>query len=375
MVDSDRLLNEFMSLVKIDSISGYERQVADALRQKLQAWQLEVYEDEAGKRAGGTAGNIIARLPGNVPGAPSLLLCAHMDTVQPGKNIQPVVKDGMITSAGDTILGADNKAGIAAILEALRVLMERQIPHGELVVVFTIWEEGGLVGSRYVEVNKIKADMGIVLDSDGDPGTIIIRGPSQDKITAVVKGRAAHAGINPADGINAIQVAAAAIARLKLGKIDEETTANIGVITGGKAVNIVPDTTTVEGETRSLREDKRVAQTEAICKAFREAAQQAGATVELNVETLYPGVNLGEDEPVVRLAAAAARELGLTPNLTSTGGGSDANIFNDYGIPTVNLGIGMKQVHTTSEYITVENLVTNARYVLQIIKQAAEKKF
>lgn len=375
MVNQDRLIEEFMELVKIDSPSGCERQIADVLIKKLKQLGLSVYEDGAGKKVGTETGNLIARLPGNTPGVPVLMFCAHMDTVQPGKNVQPVIKDDTIYSAGDTILGADNKAGIAAILEALRVIDENNIPHGELVIVFTIWEEGGLVGSRNIELERIKADMGIVLDSDGDPGTIIIRGPSQDKITATIKGKAAHAGINPQDGINAIQVASIAISKMKLGRIDDETTANIGIISGGKAINIVPDTTTIYGEARSMNPQKRAAQTESMCAALREAAEQAGATVEIQTETLYPDINLDKNEPVVQLAASAAGALGLKVNLTSTGGGSDANIFNHYGIPTVNLGIGMKQVHTTSEYITISNLVANSRYIAEIIRKATEKPF
>ncbi|MTI84134.1 MAG: M20/M25/M40 family metallo-hydrolase [Firmicutes bacterium] len=374
MVNQDRLIAEFFELVKIDSISGYEREIADLLALKLQKLGLSVYEDDAGKRAGTKAGNIIARLPGNVPEAPILMLSAHMDTVQPGTDIQPVNIDNTIYSSGETILGADDKAGIAAILEALRVINEQQPAHGDVVVVLTIWEEGGLVGSGNIEFDRIGAHMGIVLDSDGDPGNIVVKGPSQDRLTATVKGRAAHAGINPQDGINAIQVASRAVSKMSLGRIDEETTANVGVISGGKAINIVPDSTTVHGEARSMSPEKRAAQTESMCAALREAAAQAGATVDIRVETIYPDMNLAENEPVVKLVSSAAEELGLKPKLTSTGGGSDANFFNQYGLPTVNLGIGMKKVHTTEEYITVANLVKNAEFVAKIILKAAVLK-
>lgn len=375
MVNQDRLINEFIELVKIDSMSGYETQIAGVLTKKLKQLGLSVYEDGAGRRMGTGTGNLIAKLPANTPGAPVLMLCAHMDTVQPGTGIQPVIKDGVIYSSGDTVLGADDKAGIASILEALRIVLEDKVPHGKLVIVFTIWEEGGLVGSRNIEFDRIGADMGIVLDSDGDPGNIITRGPSQDKITATVKGKAAHAGINPQDGINAIQVASRAISNMKLGRIDEETTANVGIISGGKAINIVPDTVTLYGEARSMSPQKRMAQTESMCTALREAAARAGASIDIQTETIYPDMNLDKDEPVVRLAAAAAEALGLAVNITSTGGGSDANFFNHYGLPTVNLGIGMKKVHTTEEYITVRNLVTNARYLVEIIQRAAKKTY
>lgn len=374
MVDQDRLVKEFTELVKIDSISGYERKIADVLTVKLEQLGLSVYEDSAGKKSGSDTGNIIARLPGSVAGVPVLMLCAHMDTVQPGTNIEPLVKNDTIYSAGETVLGADDKAGIAAILEALRYIKEQGIPHGELVIVFTIREEGGLVGSGNIEFQRIGAHMGIVLDSDGDPGTIIVRGPSQDRITATVKGRAAHAGINPEDGINAIQVASRAVSRMNLGRIDKETTANIGIINGGKAINIVPDSATLEGEARSMDPRKREAQTESMCAALRDAAAEAGATVDIQTETIYPGMNLDPNEPVVSLVKSAAEELGLKAVLTSTGGGSDANFFNSYGLPTVNLGIGMKKVHTTEEFITINNLVDNARYLVEIIRKAAREQ-
>lgn len=370
MVNQDRLVEEFIKLVKINSTGGSERKIADFLIGELKGLGLSVYEDKAGEKVGTTTGNLIARLPANITGVPALMFCSHMDTVQPGDNIQPVIKDGIIYSSGDTVLGADDKAGIAAIIETLRVIKERDIKHGDLVVVFTILEEGGLLGAKNIEFERIKADMGIVLDSDGDPGTIVVRGPSQDKIIAIVKGKAAHAGINPQDGINSIQVASKAIAKMKLGRIDHETTSNIGVINGGKAINIVPDTTTVQGETRSLSKEKRIAQTESICKILEEAALQACTSVDIKVETIYHDMHLEPGEPVVDLVAAAGNSLGLDVKFVSTGGGSDAHFFNYYGLPTVNLGIGMKQVHTTSEYITISNLITNAKYILEIIETA-----
>ncbi|BAF59389.1 di- and tripeptidases [Pelotomaculum thermopropionicum SI] len=369
VVNSGRIVEEFLELVQVDSVSGRERKMADLLKEKLARLGLEVREDAAGQAVGSDTGNIIGRLPGCGRG-PALLLCAHMDTVEPGLGVRPRLEDGVIRSSGDTVLGADDKAGIAAILEVLRVVREQRFEHGGLEVVFTIWEEGGLYGAKNLDYSLITAKTGFVLDSDGPPGTIITRAPSQDRIFAVIRGRAAHAGINPEDGINAIQVASHAIARMKLGRIDRETTANIGVISGGKASNIVPDTAAIEGESRSLDAAKREAQTEHMCRAIREAAGNFGARAEITTETVYHEFSLAEESLPVRMAVAAARRIGLTPRLEKTGGGSDANILNSKGIAAAVLGIGMKKVHTTGEYITVADLVENARYLLEIIRTA-----
>lgn len=374
MVNSKRMVEEFLELVRIDSVSGKERQAADRLKEKLAGLGLEVFEDGAGSKVGSDTGNIIGRLPGSGSG-PVLMLCAHMDTVEPGRGVKPRIEGGVIRSAGDTVLGADDKAGIVSILEVLRVIREQSVSHGGLEVVFTIWEEGGLFGAINLDYSLLSARVGYVLDSDGPPGTIVTRAPSQDKVGATIKGRSAHAGMNPEDGINAIQVASHAIAQMKLGRIDHETTCNIGMIAGGKATNIVPDSVTLDGETRSLDAGKREAQTAAMCGAIREAAAKFGAGVDIVTETLYHEFNLSEGSPPVRLAVEAATRLGLTPKLEKTGGGSDANIFNSRGIEAAVLGIGMKKVHTTEEYIALDDLSGNAVYLLEIVKTAAGKNF
>lgn len=373
MSTTNRMIEEFLELVQVDSVSGKERCIADLLKRKLTALGLAVWEDDAGKKAGAEAGNIIARLPGTGKG-PILLLSAHMDTVEPGCGVKPVMADGIIRSSGDTVLGADDKAGIAAILEVLRLVREHELEHGGLEVAFTIWEEGGLFGAKNLDFSLLRARICFVLDSDGPPGAIVTVAPSHDRIGATIHGKAAHAGISPEEGINAIQVAAHAIAQMQLGRIDHETTSNIGIISGGKATNIVPDCVTLQGEARSLRAEKRLAQTRHICGAIEEAAARFGARAEILTETIYPDFSLTEESPPVQIAVAAARNLGLTPILEKTGGGSDANIFNSKGIAAAVLGIGMKQVHTTEEYITVANLLENARYLFEIIKVAQDIK-
>ncbi|TYO95601.1 M20/M25/M40 family metallo-hydrolase [Desulfallas thermosapovorans] len=369
MINRERLVAEFMEMVQVDSESRREGQMAALLKEKLQRLGFTVHVDEAGSRTGSDTGNLIARLAGNAQ-APALMFSAHMDTVTPGCGIKPVEENGVIRSAGDTVLGADDKAGIAAILEAVRVLQEQKLPFGDLELVFTVCEEVGLSGVKYLDFSRLTARMGYVLDSNGPAGTIITRGPSQDEIYAEMLGTAAHAGINPEDGVNAIQVASRAIAAMQLGRIDHETTANIGIISGGTAINIVPEKVTIKGETRSLQEDKRIKQTRAICEALERAAREGGARVQIKVETVYPAMDVPGDAPVVELARNAALDIGLEPVVKGTGGGSDTHIFNEHGIEAVNLGIAMQNVHTTGEFINVDDLVMDASYVLAIIKAA-----
>lgn len=359
-----------MEMVRVDSESRHEGNMAKLLVEKLQQLGFTVYVDDAGPKTGSDTGNLVARLPGSTD-VPALMFSAHMDTVSPGRGINPVEENGVIRSAGATVLGADDKAGIAAILEAVRVLQEQKLPHGELELVFTVCEEVGLSGVKFLDFSRLKARMGYVLDSNGPAGTIINQGPSQDEIYAEMMGVAAHAGINPEDGVNAIQVASRAIATMQLGRIDHETTANIGIISGGVAINIVPEKVMIKGETRSLQEQKRIKQTQAIRDALEQAAREGGAQVEVKVETIYPAMAVPVDAPVVQLAQKAARDLGLEPVVKGTGGGSDTHIFNEHGISAVNLGIAMQKVHTTDECITVDDLILDASYVLAIISTAA----
>ncbi|MDA8235648.1 MAG: M20/M25/M40 family metallo-hydrolase [Clostridia bacterium] len=371
MVNAERVVQEFMELVQVDSESGAERQLADLLKERLAAMGLEVIEDNAGDHVevGRGTGNVIATLPGNGGKGP-MLLSAHMDTVKPGKGVRPRRENGVITSAGDTVLGSDDKAGIVAILECLRVVKEKNIAHGGIQVVFTVAEEIGLVGAKNLDYNCIQAKMGFVLDSGGPPGEIIIQAPTQYSLTATIKGKAAHAGIAPEQGINAIVVASHAIAGMKVGRIDEETTSNIGVIAGGVATNIVPEQTTIKGEARSINPAKAKDQIDHLVDEINKAAEKFGATAVIKVEKEYDPINLAPEALPVRIAMQAAENIGVKPFLGQTGGGSDANIFNGQGIACVNLGIGMSKVHTTEEFITEENLVANAQFMVEIIKVA-----
>lgn len=379
MINKDRIVEEFLRLVQIDSPSLHERQLADYLKEKLTGMGLEVIEDDAGKAIGNTCddqtGNLICTIKGSVSDAPTLLFSAHMDTVEPGRGVKPEIREGIIYSDGTTVLGSDDKAGICAIIEALTILQEQKIPHGDIEIVFTVAEEGGLRGAKNLDYKQLKSKMAFVLDCDGPAGTIITRAPSQYRIKASIFGKAAHAGLCPEEGINAIQVASEAIAKMKLGRLDDETTANIGVISGGKATNIIPDLVNIEGETRSIDPAKLEIETDKIIDILTQAAVEKGAQAKVEKELLYPRLKLEEDHPLIGIAVKAAANIGQQSVLVGTGGGSDANILNGYGIPTVNLGIGMSKVHSTEEFITIENLVLNVRYLLEIIKIGANYKF
>ncbi|MGI6587430.1 MAG: M20/M25/M40 family metallo-hydrolase [Peptococcia bacterium] len=370
MINQERLVQEFIEMVKIDSLSKQEGKFAVYLKEKLIELGLEVFVDEqAGRRAGSNTGNLLGRLQGKRKKAPIILFSAHMDTVPLGEGIQPQIRKDTIYSSGDTVLGSDDKAGIAIILEALRHIKEEKIEHGEIEVLFTIGEEAGLLGSRYLDYSLLRAELGFVLDSDGVPGTIICQAPAHERIDAVIHGKAAHAGMNPEEGVNAIQVASQAIVKMNLLRIDEETTANIGAIKGGEATNIVCERVELEGEARSLSEEKLRQQIQHMVNCLREACDEMGAHLEVETTREYPVFKLKEDEPVVKIAREAAESSGLEVNITSSGGGSDTNYFSAHGIKTVNLGIGMSQAHTKKEFIRIKDLVMSAHYVAEIIQQ------
>lgn len=371
MINQERLLTEFCELTKIDSPTKKERQIADLLKIRLQSLGMVVTEDQAGEAIGGTCGNLFAFLKGDLPQAPRLLLSAHMDTVDPCLGIEPVIGDGVITSAGPTILGADDKAGLVSIMEAIRVIQEQNIPHGDIQVIFSVAEEGGLNGSKNLDKKQLKADLGFVLDAVGRPGTVILEAPGQDRINVTIKGKASHAGFAPEDGINAIVVAAKAIAGMTTGRIDEETTSNIGRIHGGLATNIVAERVDITCESRSRNIGKLERQTTAMCETFQHCADEMGAVAEVEVIRLYDPFTVTQESDVALLAAQAAQAANLTAAFEATGGGSDANYYNRYGVPCVVLGIGMQKPHTTDEFIKIEDLYQTAKLVVEIIMAAA----
>ncbi len=367
MVDEKRLERLFVDMVKIYSPSGRERQLADHVRDHLSKLGLEVTEDNAGEKTGGNTGNILAYLPGKNKDGPTIMFTAHLDRVEPGENIEPVKENGVFRSKGDTILAADDISGIAPILEALYTIKEENLDHYPVQLVFTVSEEVGLLGAKNLEEGVLKADFGYAFDSNGPVGNVIIKGPTHNSIKIKVKGKASHAGISPEEGINAIKIASVALAQLTQGRLDSETTSNIGTIKGGKARNVVPDEVEMEGEVRSHNPEKLARETEKIEDIFRKSAEEYGAGLEFEAENLYPSFEFSPDEEAVERCQKALEKLGKEANLLASGGGSDANIFNGKGIPTLNLATGMEKAHSTEEYIPFSDLVDLTRLIINIL--------
>ena len=366
LINEQRVLDEFVELAKVDSGSLDERLMADALRPRLEALGALVREDGAGNAIGGNAGNLLAWIPGTIAG-PTVLLSAHMDRVPPGHSIRPVVepgsdgtfRTGFIRSDGRTILAADDIAGVVAILEGLRVLQENSLPYPPVVVTFTIAEEIGLQGAKALRASELSADLGFVFDASGPIGTLILSAPHEVKVNITVHGRCAHAGIEPERGINAILVAAEAIAGMKMGRVDELTTLNVGLFNSGLATNVVPGSASIQGEVRSHSRARLDDEVAAMRLRFEDAAHGHGASVDFSVEELYPGFSLDKTTPPAALAfqAALALDAGIEPTFAKTGGGSDANILNSIGISSIALGTGFERVHSTDERIPFEQLL------------------
>ena len=367
-IDKERIVTLLMDLCRADSAPLRERPVFDLVWKALAELGFELREDDAGRQLGGQVGNIIATKPGRRAGATwtPLMFSAHLDRVEGGIGVKPRLVDDHVTSDGSTILGADNAAGLAAIIEACRVLEETGEAHAPLELVLTIGEEIGLVGAAQVDVSALQSRIGFVLDAEGTVGTIISRAPTQYMIEAEFTGRAAHAGIAPERGVSAIKMAAHAVSRMNLGRIDAQTTANVGYIAGGGATNIVPERAEIRAETRSLDKGMVERQVDQMTRAIDEAASAAGGKAKWNVRLAYEGFHLDEQSEPVRRAVAAASALGLEPRVASTGGGSDANIFNAKGLPTVVLGVGYQSIHTYRESMPVKELIRLAQMVLAL---------
>lgn len=382
MINVDRMIAHFLMLVQIDSHSRKEGQVALQLKADLEALGAEVVFDDAGESVGGEVGNLIARIPGTAKAKAKakayepLLLSAHMDTVVPGEGIKPIVDGKIIKSDGTTILGGDDKSGIAIIIEVLRVIQEEKAEHGEIEVVLTICEEDGLVGAKHLDYRQLHAKNGLVLDCDR-VDFLFTKSPASDRMEFTVHGLEAHSGLAPEAGISAIQIASEAISRMRLGRIDAETSANIGLIEGGSAVNIIPKYVLVKGESRSRDEEKLMAQTDHMRDCFREAAakcfvevegKRIFGRVEEKIWRDYNRMNLSDATPIVQAIMRAAKRLSFRVKTESTGGGCDANIFNEKGIAVANLGTGMHAIHTVREWVDIDEMTQSARMVLEVVK-------
>jgi tripeptide aminopeptidase len=363
------LVTLFCELAAIPSPPGDERAVADRVGDYLEKLGLEVDEDDSAAEVGSTAGNLLARVAATGAGTP-IFLCAHLDTVPPTDAIEPVVEEGIVRNARPTILGADNKSAVAVMLESLRRCLDERRPHGGIELLFTPKEEVGLMGAKAFDADRLEARVGYVFDHEGPIGQIVRGAPSSTAIDAVFTGRAAHAGMAPEDGRSAIYAAARAIADLRLGRLDAETTANVGEIHGGTARNIVPDRCVVLAEARSHDERKLAELVQEMLDSFAFAASVAECEVETALEEKYRAYRFTAGEPAVLLAETALRQAGFEPELVVGGGGADANVFNLRGRPCVNLANGMARIHSPDEHITVDDLERMVDVTLALVDAA-----
>lgn len=372
MINEQRIVDLFIELVQVDSETKHEEKIAVVLKEKFTALGVEVVEDDAKEKTGHGANNLICTLPATKEGVDTIYFTSHMDTVVPGNGIKPSIEDGYIKSDGTTILGADDKAGLAAMLEAITVLKEENIAHGKIEFIITVGEESGLVGAKALDSSLVTAKFGYALDSDGKVGDIIVAAPTQAKVNATIYGKTAHAGVAPERGVSAITIASRAISKMPLGRIDEETTANIGRFEGGTQTNIVCDRVDILAEARSLIPEKMEAQVAKMKEAFETAAQEMGGRAEVDIKVMYPGFKFGDGDHVVEVAKKAVVNIDRPSRLLQSGGGSDANVIAGFDIPTVNLAVGYEDIHTTNEKIPVEELVKTSELVVSIIKEVAK---
>lgn len=371
MVNEQRLVELFKQLCLINAPSKGERQCTDFVKQLLEAEGLTVVEDGAGEKIGGNSGNLIAWVPGTIPEAPKIFLSAHLDTVEPTAGLTIVEKDGVLYSDGTTILGADDKGGLAPIIETVRILKENNLPHGDICLIISVAEEIGLMGAKEVALEDLNLDFGFVLDTGPPVGSFVNRTATHDKFNVAIIGKPAHSGKDPEKGINAIQVLSDAVVNMKLGRIGPETTANLGVIEGGSAVNVVCAEVKIKGEARSTNVAELDEQIGHMIHCFEQAATKWGATVKIDHDRHYGSYHIPEDHPIIGLAKAAALAEGFTPTLRTNLGGSDANVYNTRGVPTIVVATGMDKIHTHEENISIRDLCDTTRLSVRLVLEAS----
>jgi len=363
------VLDLFCELAAVTSPSGEEREVADRVTRYLRDCGLAVDEDGAGAQVGWTAGNLYARLEPTAAGEP-LFLCAHLDTVPLTDTVEPVVDAGTVRNAKPTILGSDNKAAVAAMLEATRRVLAEGRPHAGLELVFTPQEEVGLFGAYAFDHTRLQATLGYVYDQAAPIGEVVLGAPSAHELAITFHGRAAHAGMCPEEGRSAIAAAARAIAEMPLGRIDDDSTANVGLVSGGTAANIVPEWCSLAAEARSHDERKLAEIVRSLQDAVTFAAGVAECEVETTVQRSYRAYRFRRDDRAVRLAADALSRCGYDPRFALSGGGADANVFNERGLHCVNLANGMAEIHTPDEHIAVADLEAMVEVTLALVDAA-----
>jgi len=357
MINKNRLVKTFIELVKIDSPSGEEKKTAEEVAKRLQQLGAQVEFD--------SYGNVIGKIKGK---GESIMLNAHLDTVEPGRSINPIITADRITSDGSTILGGDPKAGITVILEAITSIIEDKKPHIPIEMVFTREEESSLGGAINLNYRKINSKRGIVFDGDEDVHKIFVSSPTYYRLDATVIGRGAHAGVEPEKGISAIQIASYIISKLKLGRIDHETTVNIGVISGGTARNAVPEKVELKGEIRSRDKKKLTRQIEQVESVFNKIqSNYPGSQIKIDLEEEFQGFKLKATHNTIQFISRVLKTMSLEPELKDSGGGSDANIFHQHGIEVVVVGTGVYEPHTTREYTVIPQLYQAAQFCEKVL--------
>jgi tripeptide aminopeptidase len=361
LADQERLIKTLMELIKIDSPSGEEDAMDAEVSTRLESLGLKVSHD--------AYNNVIAQLTGE---GPPIMLSAHLDTVEPGRGIKPIVDGGVVRSDGSTILGGDCKAGVAIVLEGLAAAIESNGGENRAIeVVFTRHEEGGLVGAHHLDFSMVSAKAGVVFDGEGPPNRIILSAPSQNVVTAQITGRAAHAGLEPEKGISALLIAAEILGQLPLGRIDEETTANIGRLEGGLKRNIIPEQAFLDGEFRSRSNEKLADLERKFRGVFDEVASRyPEAKIDLDIVNTYQAYNIDAGSEAVAIISRALADMGMEPVLETTGGGSDANVFIEKGITAIPVGIGVRNFHTTWETAVIAEVFQGAQMCEAVIRGA-----
>ena len=368
--EREQLHATFAQLCAIPSESGDERACADRLTAALTALGLQVEEDGAGAVVGANAGNLYVRLDGTSDR--SLLLCAHMDTVPPTAPLQPVLVDGGWENAGEGIVGADNKAAVAVMLQLARRMVDAPAPPQiGLELVFTVSEETGLNGAKAFDVSRLRSELGYTFDHATPIGEIVIASPTYHRITAEFIGRAAHAGLEPELGRSAIVAAARAVAPMELGRLDPETTANIGTISGGTATNVVAERCRLVAEVRGLDERRVEQAATTMIDHLQDGADGAECDLDVVVERIFKGYRLTAKAPQVELAQRALSAAGYTPSLVASGGGADTNVFLAEGFPCANLANGTERAHQPTERVSVDALDGMFEVAIALFEEAA----
>ena len=366
----DTALDLFLALARIPSPPGQERACVDLVRDVLASFGVASEEDDAGPRIGGDAGNLYARIPGTVPGTP-LFFNAHVDTVPLVAGLDPAVEGDWVVNREPAILGADNKATVAGMVDGIRRVVREGIPHAGIELVITVQEEIGLIGAKAFDTGRLHAEVGYVYDVDGDPGAMTMRAPSQITLDLEFRGRAAHAGMEPERGRNAIHAAAIALSRLTMGRVAPGASRSVGVIEGGTQRNVVPERCTMQMEVRSLDDAQVAVLAQEIVDAANAAAAETGCSVEIAQTKEYTAYAFTDEDDVVRLARRALEAAGCEVREIETGGGADAHAFNEAGKRCLNLSSGMEAIHTPDERIRVDHVEALSRITVELIRAAA----